>query len=120
MEYDNNSLRTLYVASQCVYFLATFRTEDYENMIYPNGSFEDKQELIDYFYSMLTEKDPYYDYFIGFLKEEAEGAESFISGIRSVNSISRNQYAANLLTEIEMLARPSISIKPYTDMAEIF
>ena len=35
-------LRTLYVAGECVYFLATFRTEDYENMLYPVGSFEDK------------------------------------------------------------------------------
>lgn len=114
-------LRTVYVAGECVYFLATFRTEDYENMLYPVGGFEDKQELLDYFYYMLTDKDPYYDYFITFLAQEAIGAQRFISGIKSVTSITREQYAANLLSEIQLLSHPSFSAKDIdTDLAEIF
>ena len=114
-------LRALYVASECVYFLSTFRTEDYESMLYPNGTFEDKQELLEYFYFMLVEKDPYYDYFIGFLEQEAEGARNFVSGITPAKSIAREQYAANLLTEIQLLSRSSFHADSIeTDLAEVF
>ena len=70
---------------------------------------------------MLTDKDPYYDYFITFLAQEAIGAQSFISGIKSVTSITREQYAANLLSEIQLLSHTSFSAKDIdTDLAEIF
>lgn len=118
---QNQCLRTLYVASECVYFMATFRTEDYENMLYPNGTFDDKQELLEYFYYMLVEKDPYYDYFMGFLEQEAEGAHNFVSGITPAISITREQYAANLLTEIQLLSRPLVNANSIeTDIAEVF
>ena len=114
-------LRALYVAGECVYFLSAFRTEDYENMLHPNGTFENKQELIEYFYFMLIEKDPYYDYFIEFLKQEAEGAQNFVSGVTSVSYVTREQFASNLLTEIQLLSRPLFNTNSLeTDLAEVF
>lgn len=119
--FEKQDLRILYVASQCVFYFMTFRTENFESLVGPTCKYEDKEELIEYFYDILSDKGDDYSKLIDFLEEEVDEAQdNLICGIFSISQLTSGQYAANILIEIEVLDRPMVKMGPTTNIADEF
>lgn len=119
--FEKQDLRILYVASQCVFYFMTFRTENFESLVGPTCKYEDKEELMEYFYDILSDKGDDYNKLIDFLAEEVDEAQdNLICGIFSISQLTSGQYAANILIEIEVLDRPTVKMGPTTNMADEF
>ncbi|MCH5337998.1 MAG: hypothetical protein J1E03_04390 [Acetatifactor sp.] len=122
MEYfDRKELRVLYVASQCIFYLLTFKVEKYEKLILESPKYEIKEDVLNDIYKTLLEKnDDYYKLISYFEDEIGTAQDDLIFGIFSISQLTRAQFASNILIEIELLDGPMTSTKIHSNMPEDF
>lgn len=92
------------VASQCIQYLMIFQTEEYDQAVMGCGT-QCREELILMLHDILSNKNEDYYRLVKYLTRCACGSED-VFGVKARNHISGEQYASNLLYEIEALDRP--------------
>lgn len=118
--FRKEDLRILYVASKCIFFIMTFHTESYETLVGINRKYKDKEELLEYFYHILKDKGEDYYKLIAYLDEYVDNAQDdLLCGVFSISSVTKGQFASDILMSIELLDRPVVSIPP-TNMSVDF
>ena len=121
-QFEKRDLKILFVASECVFYIMTFKTENFEALVGRNRKYADKEELMEYFYTVLSEKnDEYYD-LINYLSEDVDEAQdNLICGRMNMAHIAKGQFASNILVEIELLDKKSLPPEFFdSDMADAF
>lgn len=112
--FAEKDLRILYVASLCLFYFVTFQTEIYDELVGDCKKYPDKETLLEYFYTILANRDENYGRLVGYLEKEAN--DYLICGISSISRLTDSQFASNLLLEIEILKRPFVKSKPAATM----
>ena len=114
-------LSLFYVSSLCLFYFLTFAVEDYEKLVADYSWYESKEDILGFFYNILSEKgDEYYE-LISYFEDEIDSVQgSMMLGISSVSQLTRAQYASNILVEIELLDKPFVSMKSRSNMPEDF
>lgn len=87
MQAELKELRILHTASQFLFYLMTFRTEDFQRTMCDSG-IQSKEELLQVLCDVLVEKGEDYNALTDYLEDEANGSYSLF-GIRSTEFIQR-------------------------------
>lgn len=119
--FKKQDLRILYVASQCLFFIMTFNTENFELMVGREKKYHDKEALLVYLYEIIREKDEDYRDLIFYLEEYVDDAHDTLTfGVYNIAILTKGQYAANLLLDFEVLKRPFSYPKAPCHLADEF
>lgn len=104
--FTKQDLKTLYLASQCLFFVITFNTDNYDLMVGHDKKYSDNVALLQYFYKIICEREEDYNDLISYFDEYVDDAcDILVLGVHSIDIVTKGQYAFNLLLDIEALRR---------------
>lgn len=121
-QFEKRDLKLLFVASECVFYIMTFKTDNFEALVGRNHKYANKEELMEYFYDILTEKNSEYYELLDYLSDDVDEAQdNLICGTMNMGHIAKGQFAANILVEIELLDKKTLPPEFFnSDMADEF
>lgn len=98
-------LRVIYTASEVLLYLWVFKTETHDELVKKSKSWT-KEEVLQNICDVLIKRDNNYFELCDFMERETGGEDCTLGITSQINYMSRKQFAAQILSNIERLDRP--------------